>query len=138
VGAFSGVWGDPSIHGRIEKGVGMEAPQAARSSEVTVITTITVASELQEELVKLSLELQPMFARQPGFIVSALHRSIDCTQLVQYLEWDSLEAYQDSIESREWEGEAGSQFLAFIETSEATLERQFCELVSVLQGPVVM
>lgn len=87
----------------------------------TVMVRLTVKPERQRELVDLSARMIPLFQRQPGFISLSLHRSLDGTQVVTYLQWRSQADHAACQASPEVIG-SGREFMRFIETGAATIE----------------
>ena len=76
----------------------------ASSSLVTQITTVEVDAGKQNELLSLMIERARFMATQPGFVSISLHRSLDGTRIVNYIQWASrelLEAAHHSPEFRE-------------------------------------
>jgi quinol monooxygenase YgiN len=68
-------------------------------SEVTLINVFTVAPERQAELVDL-LEgaAEQTMRRLPGFISASIHRSLDGTRVVNYMQWESEAAFEASFQ----------------------------------------
>jgi heme-degrading monooxygenase HmoA len=58
---------------------------------VTQITVAEAEEGRQDELLALMTERARYMARQPGFISISLHRSLDGTRIVNYLQWGSRE-----------------------------------------------
>ena len=88
----------------------------------TVIVLMTIDPADQQALVALAEAAQPIFARQPGFVAAALHRSGDGTRVVQYLQWRSLADSQACMESPDWQGREGADFMGFLQAGKATME----------------
>ena len=59
---------------------------------VTQINVITVEPENQDRLVDLmTQQAEEVMSRQPGFISINLHKSLDGTRVVNYVQWESQE-----------------------------------------------
>ena len=59
---------------------------------VTQINQIKVKPEDQEQLVKLmSEQAEQVMSKQPGFISINIHRSLDGTRVVNYVQWSTKE-----------------------------------------------
>jgi quinol monooxygenase YgiN len=62
---------------------------------VTFINVFTVEPANQGRLVELLAQVTQAFVRKaPGFVSSALHRSLDGTKVTMYGQWRSLEDYE--------------------------------------------
>src|SRR5258705_7946691 len=62
---------------------------------VTFINVFTVDAANQQQLVKLLTRVTDRFVRHaPGFISSALHRSVDGTKVTMYAQWRTIEDYE--------------------------------------------
>ena len=90
---------------------------------------LSVDPENQRELVELSRNMIPVFERQPGFISLDLHRSLDGTQIVTYLQWRSKADHEACATSPEVAA-AGNEFLRFLEAGKATMEVKTFEIVA--------
>jgi quinol monooxygenase YgiN len=60
---------------------------------LTLINIFTVDPSNQDKLVDLLKEATATVRREPGFISSSLHRSLDGTKVTMYAQWRSLEHY---------------------------------------------
>lgn len=87
----------------------------------TVIVRFAVEPGDQPTLLDMARRMQPVFARQPGFVGAALHRSTDGTRIVQYLQWRSADDHQACMENPEVAAE-GEPFMRYLETGKATME----------------
>lgn len=59
---------------------------------VTQINTIKCRPENQQELIRRMIaQAEEVMARQPGCVSITLHRSLDGTQVVNYVQWRSRE-----------------------------------------------
>jgi quinol monooxygenase YgiN len=59
---------------------------------VTQINTIKCSPENQQELMRRMIaQAEEVMARQPGCVSITLHRSLDGTQVVNYVQWRSRE-----------------------------------------------
>jgi hypothetical protein len=62
---------------------------------VTLINVFTVESASQQRLVELLIKVTDSFVRHaPGFVSSALHRSLDGTEVTMYAQWRTIEDYE--------------------------------------------
>jgi heme-degrading monooxygenase HmoA len=69
----------------------------------TQITTVKLAPDNQDEVLKLMKERARFMATQPGFVSVNLHRSKDGSHVVNYVQWtnaDKLAAAHHSAEFR--------------------------------------
>jgi hypothetical protein len=66
----------------------------AGNGMVTHINIFTVPRERQQELVDSLTETVNAAARIPGWISASIHRSLDGTQVVNYVQFESREAAQ--------------------------------------------
>jgi quinol monooxygenase YgiN len=77
--------------------MGKEAmPSISTSAElVTFINVFTVEPANQPRLLELLTRVTETHVRHaPGFISSALHRSVDGTKVTMYAQWRSIEDYE--------------------------------------------
>jgi heme-degrading monooxygenase HmoA len=75
---------------------------AAKNGIVTQITTVTVAADKQEEALRVMKERARFMATQPGFVSISLHRSKDGGEIVNYVQWKSLEQLEAAHHSPEF------------------------------------
>jgi len=62
---------------------------------VTFINTFKVEPTNQQRLLDLLVRVTDTFVRRaPGFISSALHRSVDGTKVTMYAQWQTVEDYE--------------------------------------------
>ena len=70
---------------------------------VTQINVITVEPENQDKLVELmSQQVEEVMSQQPGFISINLHKSLDGTRVVNYVQWESQELLDRAHETPEF------------------------------------
>ena len=105
-----------------------------RSDVYTVIVTMDCEPDDQDELINVAKQTEGIFARQPGFISSALHRKGDGTRVLQYLQWESKEANDACMASSDWQDGTADAFMAFIHSGKATMDPADYEVVSVQEG----
>jgi heme-degrading monooxygenase HmoA len=71
------------------------------SQPTTSITTYRVRPELQQRLIDiLVLAAENVLQKLPGFISANIHKSMDGTQVLNYSQWESREAF-DAIRQNE-------------------------------------
>ncbi|HEY9049337.1 MAG TPA: antibiotic biosynthesis monooxygenase family protein [Ohtaekwangia sp.] len=69
---------------------------------LTLINTFQVEPSKQQELIALLTEATNEVVRYiPGFISSALHRSLDGKLVTMYAQWESMELYQKMRENKQ-------------------------------------
>ena len=68
----------------------------------TQITTVKLPPDNQEEVVNLMIERARFMATQPGFVSINLHRSKDCSHLVNYIQWTNPEKLKAAHQSPEF------------------------------------
>jgi heme-degrading monooxygenase HmoA len=72
---------------------------------VTQITVFAPDPGKQDEVLSLIRERARFMARQPGFLSISLHRSLDGTRIVNYVQWQSREQLQAAHHSPEFREE---------------------------------
>ncbi len=97
---------------------------------VTVLVILTCRPEDQAEVVRLAEANQPLFAKQPGFVGAALHRGVDGTRVVQYLQWRRLEDHLACMDSPDFRTPEAERFMALVQSGRLTLEPQVYEIVA--------
>jgi heme-degrading monooxygenase HmoA len=69
---------------------------AVENNYLTFINTFTVDPAHKQKLIELlTLVTRDGVSKVPGFISSALHKSIDGTKVTMYAQWRSMEDYQN-------------------------------------------
>ncbi len=58
---------------------------------VTLINVFTVEPENQQRLVDIFVEAGEAMSKQPGFISANIHKSLDGTRVINYVQWRSKE-----------------------------------------------
>ena len=100
----------------------------SNARHATFINTFRCRPADQDEVVRINVDVVEQVASQsPGFIAAAVHRSVDGTRVVNYLQWESaghLRAMQQSAEFRA----IASRFAGLIE-----FEPHECEVVHVAE-----
>ena len=67
---------------------------------LTIINVFTVVPEKQEELLELLIKNTDDFiANCPGFISASFHKSLDGKNVVNYGQWESMEALQAMLKT---------------------------------------
>ena len=62
---------------------------------LTLVNVFTVPPEKQRELVTLLIEAtQQTMKHMPGFISANIHRSLDGSRVVNYAQWNSMDAFE--------------------------------------------
>jgi heme-degrading monooxygenase HmoA len=71
-------------------------PEIKLNSTVeTLINTFVTTPETQQTVLDILTEAgENEIGHQPGFVSSSLHRSADGTRVVNYVQWESREAWQ--------------------------------------------
>ncbi len=64
---------------------------ATDNNLVTLINVFTVEPENQQRLVDIFVEAGEAMRKQPGFISAKIHRSLDGTRVINYVQWRSKE-----------------------------------------------
>src|SRR5213083_2590001 len=67
------------------------------TSGVTVIIVWETTPETQQQILDLHVEQNAEVARVPGFISANMHASLDGLRVVNYSQWESLEAFEAMI-----------------------------------------
>ncbi len=64
---------------------------------ITMVNVFTVEAGKQQALLDaLRSELDTVMRKQPGFIASSIHRSLDGVRVVNYTQWESQAAFEAS------------------------------------------
>jgi quinol monooxygenase YgiN len=65
------------------------------NSVITLINVFTVEPEKQEKFVALLTEAtQQTIKNMPGFVSANIHRSLDGKKVVNYAQWESIDAFE--------------------------------------------
>jgi len=71
-------------------------------SQTTLITTFSVEAHNTENLINLFIKgVTEIFEKQPGYISSSIHKSVDNKKLVLYGQWDNPDSIQKFREKPE-------------------------------------
>ncbi len=101
----------------------------------TVIVTMNCQPQDQHGLIDAAAATEQIFARQPGFVSSTIHRSVDGSKVLQYLQWESQEASDACMMSPDWQSEPAQRFMELVQQGKATMEPAVYEIVSIQDGP---
>ena len=75
---------------------------AEDNNVVTLINVFTVRPEQQQRLVELLVEAtEAVMKYQPGYVSANIHKSLDGTQVTNYAQWRSREAFETMLENPE-------------------------------------
>jgi heme-degrading monooxygenase HmoA len=67
---------------------------------VTVIVVFSVNPEQQQEFISAIAEnLETLVKKSPGFISATIHKSTDGMQVVNYIQWQSMEDYHAYLQN---------------------------------------
>ena len=74
----------------------------AKDNEVvTLINVFTVAPEDQQRLVDVLADAtRAVMRKQPGFVSTNIHRSLDGTRVTNYAQWRSTEAFETMLQNQ--------------------------------------
>lgn len=100
----------------------------------TVIFDVSVDPSEQGELLAIMSRAAPVFARQPGFVSSSLHRSRDGSRVLNYLQWRTQADHEACMTSAEVAA-AGKDFMTFAESGRARFEVRTYELADCFEAP---
>ena len=66
----------------------------------TLINVFTVAPENQQRLVDILIEAtESVINKLPGFISANIHKSLDCTHVVNYAQWRSQKDFETMLKN---------------------------------------
>ena len=60
---------------------------------LTLINVFTVDPANQQKLINLLIQATETVKKEPGFISSSLHRSLDGKKVTMYAQWESIDRY---------------------------------------------
>lgn len=101
----------------------------------SVIVTMTCPSaDVRDAVESIVRRMLPIFARQPGFVGMALHRSRDAQQLVTYLQWRSR-ADHDACQASDAFGDTGPDLLAYLASGEVSIDVRIHDVVAAQSAP---
>jgi quinol monooxygenase YgiN len=99
------------------------------ATEVTLINVFNVDPANQERVLQLLIDAtDKVICKLPGFVSAAFHRSLDGTQVANYAQWTSKEAFEAMLENPS----AQEHMMAIRATARG--HRNLFELVSVHQA----
>jgi quinol monooxygenase YgiN len=94
---------------------------------ITLVNVFKVDPDRQAELVALLQEVTDrVMSRMPGFVSASLHSSLDGKSVVNYVQWESREAWEAAIRKPE-----AREHIAVIESIVRSVEPVLYRLVSV-------
>ena len=67
---------------------------AINNNLVTLVNVFTVEPENQQRLVDIFVEAGESMTKQPGFISATIHKSLDGTRVINYVQWRSKEDFE--------------------------------------------
>lgn len=71
------------------------------SKAFTVMVIFSVQPDDQQEILNHCMEVASIFAEQPGFLSQNIHRSLDGSQIINYLQWKSRQYHENCMEIQE-------------------------------------
>jgi heme-degrading monooxygenase HmoA len=95
----------------------------------TVVVRYTAAPEDQAELIEVLKQSAPAFNPLPGFISLSMHRSLDGSQVLVYLQWRSRADSEACMMNPVWLKAGQALMTKFIQTGRATMDVQPYEVV---------
>jgi len=98
---------------------------------VTVMARFRVDAADQQCLIDLIAQTDPVLIHLPGFVSSSIHRSLDGSEVVAYLQWRSLADHEACVENLEM-NQAGAGLMEFINAGRANLEVHHYRVTSTL------
>jgi len=98
---------------------------------VTVMARFRVDPADQQRLIDLIAEADPVLTQMPGFVSSSIHRSLDGTEVVGYLQWRSAVDHEACVQDLEM-NEASAGLMDFIDTGRARVEVHYYTVTSTL------
>lgn len=99
----------------------------------TVLVRFLAPATEQDRVAGLCRDMIPVFRRQPGFVSMALHRSLDGTQVVSYLQWESR-ADHEACQASEEVLAAGADLMRDVRSGALSIEVTPCELVEAVSA----
>ena len=78
----------------------------ANAGVVTQINVFTMLPENQQRIVEILTEANSSIGEMPGWISASIHRSLDGTRVVNYVQYESREAWEAVVTKMR----AGNQF----------------------------
>jgi heme-degrading monooxygenase HmoA len=100
----------------------------------TVMVQLTTSPEDQQFVVDLATEIAPLFGQQPGFISQHLHRSLDGTQVINYLQWRCKEDHEACLKNPAFMM-AGMKFMGLIASGKVKMDVKTYEIVFEQEAP---
>lgn len=93
----------------------------AGGSGITLVITYLCAEEKQADLIAaIDSSVDELFVKQPGFISSSVHGSLDRTRVLNYVQWERVEDFDAAGEVPEIQ-ERVAQFMALVESADPRL-----------------
>lgn len=99
----------------------------------TVLVRFLTPAIEQDRVVRLCRDMIPVFRRQPGFVAMALHRSLDGTEVLNYLQWTSREDHEACQASADVMSQA-EELMREVRQGVLRIEVTPCELVEAVAG----
>lgn len=104
----------------------------------TVIVTVDAAASVLPELEAHAREGLSRFAKFPGFLGGATHRSADGTRLVQYLRWLTEAHHLACMQDPRWDDLPSTRrFMELVQSGRARMDVRVYEVVAVREAPEV-
>ena len=80
----------------------MESAISKENKLTTLVNVFTVEPARQQELVDLLIEAtEKVMRHMPGFISANIHKSLDGEKVVNYAQWESVEAFQAMLQNED-------------------------------------
>lgn len=78
------------------------SPDNESRGPFTVLVTLKVPEQHQEDILRLAQGNLPIFQEQPGFLSARVFYSHDGTRILTLLEWESRAAHEACMQSPDW------------------------------------
>ena len=110
--------------------------QISRESHLcTVIVTVDAKPAVMSDLESHAAVGLERFREFSGFIAGALHKSVDGTRLVQYLQWRTEAEYRACINAGAWDELPSTQrFMELINSGQARVDVRTFDVVALAEG----
>ena len=100
----------------------------------TVVVRFKCEPGDQQKLLDVMEAVEPVFARQPGFISMSVHRNLDGTDVLNYLQWRSRADHESCLFSPQVM-EAGKDLMEYIASGKAQFEVLMYDVVRTHDAP---
>ncbi|MCY3844921.1 MAG: antibiotic biosynthesis monooxygenase [Acidobacteria bacterium] len=113
----------------------MASIRAGADLFTVVVRVRTPSADDRRQVLDICRATQHIFARQPGFVSSSLHRSHDDDAILSYLQWRTEADHEACLRSPDFETPDGRRLMQMIEEGRVEMDVRSYAVDQVIDAP---